>query len=248
MRRLKLVLVAVACATASMSASAACWDVSYETLKYAANEVVDAQTTGGFGLPSWATMVDETGKVCHVVSTGDTSGAASGNSQWLGSRVISAQKANTANAFSLNGVSISTGALFAAVQPGASLYGLQHSNPVDASRAYRGNPNRYGKNNDPLKGKRIGGVNVFGGGIALYNDEGVKIGAIGVSGDTSCADHANAWLIRQELGLDNTPGGDFERLTITNVYANIGDHGSCPLVENSNKAEHGFVVGAVAND
>ncbi|MFW5432771.1 MAG: GlcG/HbpS family heme-binding protein [Methylophilaceae bacterium] len=242
MRNFRIALVAVACATASMSVNAACWDVSYSTLKNAANDVVDAGTTGGFSLPSWATMVDETGKVCHVVSTGETTGAQSGNSQWLGSRVISAQKANTANAFSLDGVSISTGALFAAVQPGASLYGLQHSNPVDASRAYKGSPNRYGKSNDPLKGKRIGGVNVFGGGIALYDDSGVKIGAIGVSGDTSCADHANAWKIREALGLDNTPAGDFEKLTITNVYANIGDHGACPNDADSNKAEHGFNI------
>jgi len=239
MRTLKVVLAAV-CATASMGANAACWDVSYNTLRTAVNDVVDAQTTGGFGLPSWVTMVDETGKICHVANSGGE-GAYAGNAQWLGSRVISAKKANTANAFSLDGVSISTGTLFAAVQPGGSLYGLQHSNPVDASRAYQGNPSRYGKKNDPLKNKRVGGVNVFGGGIALYNEYGDKVGAIGVSGDTSCADHANAWLIREQLGLDNTPSGDFEKLTLTDTFANLGDHPACGDDDNFYDESKGFV-------
>ena len=44
-----------------------------------------------------------------------------------------------------------------------------------------------------MVGHRIGGVNVFGGGLGLYNSKGVLIGAIGVSGDTSCADHNIAW-------------------------------------------------------
>ena len=30
--------------------------------------------------------------------------------------------------------------------------------------------------------KKIGGVNVFGGGVALYNSDGKLLGAIGVSG------------------------------------------------------------------
>jgi hypothetical protein len=34
---------------------------------------------------------------------------------------------------------------------------------------------------------------VFGGGLALYNCQGNIMGALGVSGDTSCADHAIAW-------------------------------------------------------
>lgn len=219
------------------AAYAACSDVTYQQLTDAAAGVarstsgdVNAPTagsTGGFGLNMWVTMVDETGKVCHVTNTG-ADGAAAGNQQWLGSRVISAQKANTANAFSLDAVSISSGALFAAVQPGGSLYGLQHSNPVDASQAYQGSPYKYGTRHDPLVGKRIGGVNVFGGGIAIYNASGVKVGAIGVSGDTSCTDHAFAWKVREALGLGaaNSPGG-FELLNLTTTFAALGDHADC---------------------
>jgi hypothetical protein len=54
--------------------------------------------------------------------------------QWPGSRVISAQKANTANAFSLPGLALSTAQLFSAVQPGGSLYGLQHWENGDGPR------------------------------------------------------------------------------------------------------------------
>lgn len=178
--------------------------------------LVKAKDSGGFGLPMWVTAVDETGKVCWVINSSGEAKNNNGrsNSSWLGSRVISAQKANTANAFSLDDFSISTANLYGLTLPGGSLYELPFSNPVDASRAYAGSPNTYGTNKDPLKNKRIGGVNVFGGGLALYHDmPGVngtgkmKVGAIGVSGDTSCTDHAVAWKIRHLLGLDNVPAG-----------------------------------------
>ena len=124
-----------------------------------------------------------------------------------GSRVISAQKANTANAFSLPGLAFSTANLFAPTQPGASLFGLQESNPVNTIVAYGDDPELIGTHDDPIVGKRIGGVNVFGGGLALYTGDGVPAGAIGVSGDTSCADHNIAWRTRDTLSLDNVPGG-----------------------------------------
>jgi uncharacterized protein GlcG (DUF336 family) len=187
------------------SAMAACTDITRDQLSQAVGVAKSTKSAqGGYGLAMWTTMVDETGKVCYVVTDG-ASGALAGNSEWLGSRVISAQKANTANAFSLDGYAISTANLYSAVQEGGSLYGLQHSNPVDASVAYLGSPSKYGTDRDPLTRKRIGGVNVFGGGLALYKG-GKKIGAIGVSGDTSCRDHAYAWRVRTELNAHPTVG------------------------------------------
>lgn len=198
------------------SANAACSDVTRAQFVAAANTAATETDDFGFGLPMWATMVDVSGKVCHVYSTDGTAntGATAGNNAWLGSRVISAQKANTANAFSLDGLALSTGAVYVAVQPGGSLYGLQHSNPVDASKAYGGGPNSVGTNADFLKNKRIGGVNVFGGGVALYSG-GVKVGGLGASGDTSCRDHAFAWRMRVALGLDGTPNSDALALVAT---------------------------------
>jgi uncharacterized protein GlcG (DUF336 family) len=174
---------------------------SHEKLKEALKEVVKEQN-GGFGLQLWASIVDRDGVVRIIAFSGEERG-----DQWPGSRVISAQKANTANAFSLPGLALSTANLFSAVQPGGSLYGLQHSNPVDPQVAYQGNSEKFGMEDDPMVGKKIGGVNVFGGGLSLYNSQGNLLGAIGVSGDSSCADHNIAWKVRHALKLDHIPGG-----------------------------------------
>jgi uncharacterized protein GlcG (DUF336 family) len=172
----------------------------YDALKAALTSAV-ADETSGLDFQMWATLVDRDGIVCAVAFSGADRG-----SQWPGSRVISAQKANTANAFSLNGLALSTANLYSAVQPGGSLFGLQLSNPVDTAAAYQGPSSKYGTANDPLVGQKIGGVNVFGGGLALYDSFGRVVGAIGVSGDTSCADHMIAWRARTALALDHLAG------------------------------------------
>ena len=101
---------------------------------------------------------------------------------------------------------MSTANLYSAVQPGGSLFGLQESNPVDVSVAYKGPSASYGKSDDPMVGSKIGGINVFGGGLGLYTTGGRLIGAVGVSGDTSCADHRSAWRVRNILNLDRLAG------------------------------------------
>jgi uncharacterized protein GlcG (DUF336 family) len=158
-------------------------------------------SNGGLDTNMWASIVDRDGIVCVVTFSGQQRG-----DQWPGSRVISAQKANTANSFSLDFLALSTANLYAAVQPGGSLYGLQHSNPVDPEVAYRGPSRAFGMPGDPMVGDKIGGVNVFGGGLALYS-KGKVLGALGVSGDTSCADHNVAWRVRRLLRLDGVPDG-----------------------------------------
>ena len=168
----------------------------------AATDLGPDNENGGLGFHMWGTIVDRAGVVQMVVFTSE-----SPVDQWPGSRVISAQKANTANAFSLTGFALSTANLYSAVQPGGSLFGLQESNPVDATIAYDGKIEDFGTVKDPLIGHRIGGVNVFGGGLALYNSDGELVGALGVSGDTSCADHIIAWKVRDALGLDFVPAG-----------------------------------------
>lgn len=160
------------------------------------------ESNGGFNLDMWGTIVDRDGTVCVVAFTGGDRG-----DQWPGSRVISAQKANTANAFSLPGLALSTANIFTATQPGGSLFGLQFSNPIDTTVAYGGDAEKFGQPDDPMVGQRIGGVNVFGGGLALYDAEGNLLGGIGVSGDSSCADHNIAWETRDLLALDYVPAG-----------------------------------------
>ena len=250
--RMRLAISGLFMLSFSQLSQAACSDVDRPTFVAAAKAAVLATNNiedviaYGLGLPMWLTMVDGTGRVCHVYATdgtNDVGGANAGNSAWLGSRIISAQKANTANAFSLDGLSIATGAIYVAVVPGGSLYGLQHSNPVDASKAYGGSPNSYGKNSDFLKNKRIGGVNVFGGGVALYK-AGVKVGAVGASGDTSCRDHAVAYSLRRNLTLNEftAPGGiAVDVLTLVATPAALGQHPICGVNDPTTAANVGIV-------
>jgi uncharacterized protein GlcG (DUF336 family) len=155
---------------------------------------------GGLGNQEWGTVVNRDGIVCAVVFTGPNRGA-----EWPGSRVISAEKANTANAVSSDNFALASGNLYAAAQPGSSLYSIVTGpNP---NTAFAGSPEKFGQPDDPLVGKPIGGVIVFGGGLALYDNSGRIVGALGVSGDTSCADHVVAWKTRHSLGLDNVPMG-----------------------------------------
>ena len=185
---------------------------SHSQLRTALAAAVVAETSG-LNNQMWATLVNRDGIVCAVAFSGVDRAA-----QWPGSRVISAQKANTANAFGLDsrsssngsgqatGLALSTANLYSAVQPGGSLFGLQLSNPVDTGAAYKGPATRFGRSNDPLVGSRVGGVNVFGGGVGLYNTDKELVGGLGVSGDTSCADHNIAWRVRHLLNLDFLAG------------------------------------------
>jgi len=212
-----VLLVVVACAFAGMSVpqfsddqGSGCANLpSFSALKNALATATAAETSG-LNNQMWATLVDRDGVVCAVAFSGVNRGA-----QWPGSRAISAQKANTANAFSLDassssngsgqpaGLALSTANLYSAVQPGGSLYGLQHSNPVDTGVAYAGPSPSYGTASDAMVGHKIGGVNVFGGGLGLYARGHQIAGGVGVSGDTSCADHNIAWRVRNLLGLDH---------------------------------------------
>jgi len=206
--RIQLFSVALVCASSLLAEhpkfdfESVCTGLPSQNVLQAALVAARSQANGGFNLDMWGTIVNRDGVVCAVAFTGANRGA-----QWPGSRVISAQKANTANAFSLPKLALSTANLYSAVQPGGSLYGLQHSNPVDTDVAYGGDASNYGQINDPMVGGKIGGVNVFGGGLALYNSQHQLLGAIGVSGDSSCADHNIAWRTRNNLSLDFVPGG-----------------------------------------
>jgi uncharacterized protein GlcG (DUF336 family) len=79
---------------------------------------------------------------------------------WIGSVDISNKKAKTAAWFMMD-----TAALSPLVQPGESLYNIEHSN---------------------------GGLITFPGGVIIKTDAGEIIGAIGVSGSTVENDHAVA--------------------------------------------------------
>jgi uncharacterized protein GlcG (DUF336 family) len=161
---------------------------------------------GGIFKPNrmWSAIVDREGKLCSVIN--------SGNDPWPGSRSIAIAKASTANDFSNSKLALSTANLYGPTQPGGSLYGLNNSNPFNP--AFQ--PQNSGVGFVP------GGIITFGGGVALYDHSKQVIGGLGVSGDSSCADHAISYRMRHNAGFDNIPGGVSPAGTDNIIYAPAG--------------------------
>jgi uncharacterized protein GlcG (DUF336 family) len=159
---------------------------------------------GGIFTPNrmWSAVIDRDGVLCSVIRVGDA---------FPGSRAIAIAKANTANAFSNDALALSTANLYAATQPGGSLYGLNNSNPFNPDFLPLGS----GIGNVP------GGVITFGGGVALYKD-GKVIGGLGVSGDSACADHVIAYRMRRNAGFGAIPSGVGFNGTDNIAYAETG--------------------------
>lgn len=202
MRPLRCVL-ALACLTIVIQPAAADCPVDHAKLRETLRSSVKPSggpANGGFENHEWAAVAGRDGLVCAVVFSGDQVG-----DQWPGSRAISMEKATTANAFSLKGMALSTANLFALAQPGQSLYGIITASPPSAE-SNSGDAAMFGTPNDPMIGKRIGGVIVFGGGLGLYDGNNI-VGGLGISGDSACADHNVAWRVRKALTLDKVPAG-----------------------------------------
>jgi len=196
--------------------------VTHQTFKLALQQAAAADATG-FDNNYWGVVVNRAGVVCAVAFSGPEVDA-----QWLLSRQIAAAKAFTANGLSLDGAPISSGQLYASVQPGAApnpLFGLHFGNPLDPEPAYKGNAQRFGTPSDPMVGERVGGTISFGGGFGLYSGANA-VGGVGLSGDTACADHSTAWRLRALLGL--VPGAGDDRITLDNALDDFGDHPRCP--------------------
>jgi uncharacterized protein GlcG (DUF336 family) len=158
-------------------------------------------SNGGLDNNEWAVVVGRDGKTCAVAFSGQK-----WDDQWPGSRAVAAEKANTANSFSVAQKAIATANLYAGAQPGGFLYGITQTDPPMTDVVSGGDPGQFGTESDPMVGKSAGGIVVFGGGLALYNEHGI-VGALGISGDTSCADHNVAWRVRHAVGLDHVPAG-----------------------------------------
>jgi uncharacterized protein GlcG (DUF336 family) len=178
------------------------------------------QQNGGMGNQEWAVVVNRDGVACTVVYSGTNR-----SQEWPGSRVIAAEKANTANGLSGPDFALSTANVYFPSQPGQSLYSLAGSAPPNPQAVF-GDPKTFGTPNDPMIGKQVGGTIVFGGGLALYDRQGKIVGGLGLSGDTSCTDHIIAWKVRHELQLDAVPMG-VSSAHNDNMIQDI-DHGVSP--------------------
>lgn len=181
--KIGLVAAAVACSplatrTASANGGLNCPFTHY-TLKQALKAAVTTIGTNNM----WAVAVNRTGVVCAVAFSGSQF-----SDQWLLSRQVAAAKAFTSNGLSTDpGAGFKTADLYALVQPGGSLFGLDAGNPLDAAKAYKGPQSNWGRPNDPMVGEVVGGTITFGGGTPVKRS-GKFAGAVGVSGDTAAND------------------------------------------------------------
>jgi uncharacterized protein GlcG (DUF336 family) len=144
------------------------------------------------GKAMWGAVVDRNGRLCTLSTSTDDKAAT-----WPGSRAIAIAKASTSNAFSSDVAPMSTARLYTLSQPGHSLSGAAHGNPM--------NPLCLGAADDVTTGigQVCGGTIAFGGGLALYKGQ-IRVGGLGVSGDTACADHEIAKRVRLAAGLAPT--------------------------------------------
>lgn len=164
-------------------------------LKKLLKEAAQKGEAGGLnsGRFEWGAVVDRHGVLCAVAASSDDPAAT-----WPGSQAIAKAKAFTANAFSTDTVPLSTARLYTLSQPGHSLWGIAAGNPL--------HPDCVGPPSASAGvGRVCGGSIAFGGGVPLYRGK-VRVGGLGVSGDTACADHEIAKRVRDAASL-NPAGG-----------------------------------------
>ncbi len=197
---------------------------------YLSQAPANGGTVGGLfnGTRMWAAVVNRDGVVCAAAtSTVDPTQV------WPGSQAIAKAKAYTANAFSLDTLALSTARLYTFTQPGHSLWSLGQSNPF--------NPGLLTMPRTPTVPALAGGLIFFGGGVPIYRG-GRIIGGLGVSGDTSCADHEIAKRVRNLASLN--PGGGMlvDDITYSSADgASVYTHPLCP-----NTFRNGAFVGTEA--
>jgi len=185
--------------------------------------LADAPSHGGeagglfHGMRMWAAVVNRSGELCaFATSTPDATQV------WPGSQAIAKAKAYTANAFSLDGLALSTAMLYTFTQPGHSLWGLNESNLFNP--AFLAPPNGEGGG----RGEIAGGIITFGGGVALYAG-GRIVGGLGISGDTACTDHEIAKRVRDEAGMNPSGGSTADDISYSAVDGpSVFTHPLCP--------------------
>jgi uncharacterized protein GlcG (DUF336 family) len=189
-----------------------------EQLKQLLQQAASAGQVGGLfeGRKEWAAAVNRDGKLCSVAASTEDASA-----PWPASQAIAKAKASTANAFSTDEAPMSTARLYTLSQPGHSLWGAGAGNPLNA---YCVDEARDGREE-----RRIcGGTIVLGGGVPLYRGER-RIGGLGVSGDTPCADHEVAKRMRDSAGLNPSGGAFVDDITYSSADgASIYTHPLCP--------------------
>jgi len=182
-------------------------DCRNDDLKKWLREAPSQGEAGGLfsGKMEWAAVVNRQGEICATAAATDDAASA-----WPGSQAIAKAKAYTANAYSTDNMALSTARLYTLSQPGHSLWGVAGPNPFDVT-CLEG-PNDAARTD----GRICGGSIAFGGGVPLYRDK-TRVGGLGVSGDTACADHEIAKRIRHLATLDPEKGEFVDDITFSSA-------------------------------
>ena len=157
------------------------------------------------GKMEWAAVVNRQGEVCLAVAATDDPASA-----WPGSQAISKAKAYTANAYSTDSAPMSTARLYTMTQPRHSLWGVGEPNPFNIECI------EAPEHADRTNGKMCGGSIAFGGGVPLYRSK-TRVGGLGISGDTACADHEIAKRVRHLANLDPENGQFADDITYSSA-------------------------------
>jgi hypothetical protein len=201
-----LALVSSVCATSAFANTCADLPTAAELKKVLQTVASDPNYPGGFHSPLWLTLLDSSGIVCAVVHSLKPTADVSQDLQ-MSHRVMALHKASTSDSFSDNsGGAVASGQLYTAQQAGGLLEGFTYDSQVNP---LAGDYKTFGTPQDPVVGKRVGGFSVLGGGLALFDANKKKVGAIGVSGETGCTSHAVAWKVREALR-----GGAYTRTNV----------------------------------
>ncbi len=180
------------------AARASCRDLpsAADLQEYLRRAPAEGGEVGGMfgGKMEWAALVNRNGELCGVSVAAEDAA-----SPWPAGQALAKAKAFTANAFSTDAQPLSTARLYTLGMPGHSLWGA--GTPNGFNPACLETPQEAAG----TQGRICGGNVTVGGGVPLYKNRR-RIGGLGISGDTPCADHEIAKRIRHVAQLDPERG------------------------------------------
>jgi len=169
------------------------------------------------GKMEWAALVNRNGELCGVAVASEDAASA-----WPAAQALAKAKAFTANAFSTDTQPFSTARLYTLMMPGHSLWGSSETNSFNPGCMVA--PQEAAS----TQGRICGGTVTVGGGVPLYKNRR-RIGGLGISGDTPCADHEIAKRIRHVAQLDPERGALADDISYSVAEgASVFTHPLCP--------------------
>jgi uncharacterized protein GlcG (DUF336 family) len=192
---------------------------AHDLQEYLRRAPAEGGDAGGIfaGKLEWAAIVNRQGEICAAAAATEDPASA-----WPAGQATAKAKAYTANAFSTDAQPMSTARLYTLALDGHSMRGMAEPSPFNPECLET--PDNAGRTD----GRICGGLVALGGGVPLYKGK-IRIGGLGVSGDTACADHEIAKRIRHIAQLDPERGPLVDDITYAIVDGpSIFTHPLCP--------------------